>query len=237
MKLMNFSEYDKAVMEGGHELVTPAESVGTDFDFIHSLYESKFYLYTGNVANIDYRDLANFAFVGLLAVYVLYQESHSRASASNYADRSIRWDMTGKFRSKRINASDLYITWQSILDYEHSMIAGKLKHTPEEEIIKYRFKNRTLLPDLRRLLVDMKTYQLSTKDAWTGRFWFKVSQALYIEDSNLLNLRRKVQNWHNLKKSEKIYVISRLNLWFGLHGKQFDLYPLINDLARAKDID
>lgn len=199
--------------------------------------ESKFYLYAGNTQNITYRDLADMAFMSLLALYVLYQEPHTRKAASDYAENTIRWDMTAKFRPHRINASDLYITMQAITDYDSSMIAGKLKHTPEEDTIKARFIPRIITPDMRRLLVDMKSYQLSTKDTWVSRFYFKLGQALYIEDSSMLNLRRKVVNWHLLTKSDKVYVIARLNNWFNTHAKRYDLRVLLNELARARDIE
>jgi len=199
--------------------------------------ESKFYIYAGNVQNITYRDLADMAFMGLLSLYVLYQESHTRQYAGDYADNTIRWDMSAKFRPHRINASDLYITLQALMDYEKSMIAGKLKSTPEEQTIRNRFKPRLLTADLRRMLVEMKEFQLSTRDTWLQRFFFKLGQALYIEDSSMLNLRRKVTGWHSLSKSEKIYVISRLNLWFNTHARRFDLRSALNQLARARDIE
>jgi hypothetical protein len=199
--------------------------------------ESKFYLYAGNAQNITYRDLADMAFMSMLALYVLYQEPHTRKAAADYAENTIRWDMTAKFKPHRINATDLYITMQGITDYENSMIAGKLKHTPEEATIRGRFIPRIITPDLRRLLVDMKSYQLSTKDTWLSRFFFKLGQALYIEDSSMLNLRRKVVSWHILTKSEKIYVIARLNNWFNTHAKRYDLRVMLNELARARDIE
>lgn len=199
--------------------------------------ESKFYLYAGNVQNITFRELADLAFMGMLSLYVLYQESHTRQFASEYAENTIKWDMTAKFRPHRINASDLYITMQAITDYEKSMIAGKLKFTPEEETIRHRFKPRVLTTDLRRLLVEMKDLQLSTRDTWLRYFWFKLNQALYVEDPTMMNLRRKVSSWHTIPKSEKVYVISRLNNWFNTHGRRFDLRPALNQLARARDIE
>lgn len=199
--------------------------------------ESKFYLYAGNVQNITFRDLADLAFMGLLSLYVLYQESHTRQFAAEYAENTIKWDMSAKFRPHRINATDLYITMQAITNYEKSMIADKLKFTPEEETIRHRFKPRVLTNDLRRLLLDMKDLQLSTRDTWLQYFWFKLNQALYIEDTTMMSLRRKVSSWHSLPKSEKVYVISRLNNWFNTHGRRFDLRPALNQLARARDIE
>lgn len=199
--------------------------------------ESKFYLYAGNIQNITFRDLADFYFMSILSLYVLYQESHTRQYAADYAENTIRWDMSAKFRPHRINASDLYITIQAIMDYENSMIAGKIKYTPEEETIKARFRPRLLTADLRRMLVEMKDYTLSTKDTWLQRFFFKLGQALYVEDSTMLNLRRKVSSWHSLSKSEKVYVIARLNNWFNTHAKRFDMRPALNQLAKARDIE
>jgi hypothetical protein len=197
--------------------------------------ESKFFMNPGNAHTIDKRDLAEITYVTLMSLFVLYQNSHTRKDASDYARKTMSWDPSGNFARHRIQATDLYIALQALHNYEHSQIAGQLKPTTElTKVQDSQMRIAKTTQPIRRFLWDIEQYGLQFEPP---RFFYNLETQLFITDSTLRSIRRQVTSWATLTKSEKIYVISRLTLWLKRHSKQFDIIPLMNKLLDARQID
>jgi hypothetical protein len=232
---MRFSEYENAIMEGGHELDKSTPSNSVDLSFISSLVESKFFLNPANAHVIDDRDLAEITFVAILCLYILYETPHTRRTASVYANSTTKWDQSGTYAKHRIQATDLYISLQALHDYEKSQISGQLKKNPDINALQlHQMRIKQTRQPVKQFLQDISYYQLTDPPA---RFFFNLETQLYITDVTVKNIRRSVSSWKSLSKSEKIYTVSRLTLWLKRHAPKYDLNSLMNQLLDARDID
>ena len=197
--------------------------------------ESKFFLNPGNAKVINRKDLAEITFVSLMGMFVLYQLPHTRKDISDYATKTIKWDMSGTYARHRIQASDLYIALQAMHDYEHSQIAGQLMQSNEINKLQVSIEriDKTKVP-VKRFLLDVAYMQLPADE---NRFFFNLQTYFYITDPKLAALRRNVGSWSTLSKSEKTYTLTRLSLWLKRHAPKFDLNSVFTKALAARDID
>ena len=90
-------------IEGGH---TMSEEPKSQYGFIGDIMESKMFRSKSRVEGSNARDMADFAMMNVLALYILSNEYDYAVAAQDYAKRTI---MYGNFNSFRTGGTDLNI--------------------------------------------------------------------------------------------------------------------------------
>ena len=149
-------------------------------------------------------DVANFAFLNTLLLYMLYSEYDSAPAAIDYADKTIRYN---SFDHYRVSGSDLYLAFHILLDRSGDsdrLIGG----TPEKNAIA---RNRINMPYhlLRKFFKEMSSNTLQADGAFIQRYFLALERKLNITTSNYKSVRRLVQNWPKTSTQEKHLVITK----------------------------
>ena len=176
-------------------------------------------------------DVANFAFLNTLLLYMLYSEYDSAPAAIDYADKTIRYN---SFDHYRVSGSDLYLAFHILLDRSGDsdrLIGG----TPEKNAIA---RNRINMPYhlLRKFFKEMSNNTLQTDGAFVPRFFLTLEKKLNIKTSNYKSIRRLVQNWHKTSTTEKHLAVTRLLMYFRTNARLAELMPLLDALSRNKNL-
>jgi len=203
---------------------------------IHQTYmESKLFTSAASVNQLSARELADLAFVSVLALYVCYYQAETRSQASAYAAKVFDFiQINNDFSTKRILANDLYLAFHGISTKGESMIAGALR--PNALASTVWDKAKINVPLLKKMFGDMAQLSLDSR-GYIAQVLFRLETDLYVVDSTLRQLRRNAQEWYHLDPGEKVYTIARLKSWLTTHAGNIDLLPIVNKLARSKDID
>ena len=176
-------------------------------------------------------DVANFAFLNTLLLYMLYSEYDTAPAAVGYADKTIRYN---SFDNYRVSGSDLYLAFHILFDRSGDsdrLIGG----TPEKNAIA---RNRINMPYhlLRKFFKEMANNTLDTDGAFIPRFFLTLEKKLNINTSNYKSIRRLVQNWHKTSTTEKHLAITRLSMYFRTHARLAELFPYLEALSRSKNL-
>lgn len=203
---------------------------------IHGTYmESRLFQSTASISRLSTRELADLAYVSVMALFVVYYESSTRKAANNYANDVYTYiAVNNDFSAKRIMAKDLYLVFHGLSDRNDTMVSSKLRTTAINDLM--WSKIHVNVPILKRFFADIAQSSLDTK-GFMHRFLFRLEIDLYITDSTLRELRRNVQEWYRKSPSEKTYVIARLLTWMQTHANAMDMIPMMQKLASVKDID
>jgi len=183
------------------------------------------------IRRLDIDDVASFAFLNTLLLYILYSEYDSAPAAIDYADKTIRYN---SFDHYRVSGSDLYLAFHILLDRSGDsdrLIGG----TPEKNAIA---RNRINMPYhlLRKFFKEMSMNTLQTDGAFVPRFFLTLEKKLNIKTSNYKSIRRLVQNWHKTSTTEKHLTITRLLMYFRTNARMAELMPYLDALSRNKNL-
>ncbi len=203
---------------------------------IHQTYmESKLFISAASVNQLSARELADLAFVSVLALYICYYQAETRSDASRYASKVFDFlNINNDFSTKRILANDLYLAFHGIASKGESMIAGSLRPNALTDTV--WDKTRLNVPMLKKMFSDMSNLGLDTR-GYIAQVLFRLETDLFVVDSTLRQLRRNAQEWYHLDPGEKVYTIARIKAWLTTHAANIDLLPIVNKLARSKSID
>ena len=174
-------------------------------------------------------DVANFAFLNTLLLFVLYNEYDTAPAAIGYADKTIRYN---SFNNYRISGSDLYLAYYILFNAEADSLIGG---TPEKNAIA---RNRINMPMhmMRKFFKEMSSNTLQADGAFIQRYFLALERKLNITTSNYKSVRRLVQNWPKTSTQEKHLVITRLLMYFRTHARLSEMFPHLDALSRNKNL-
>ena len=95
-------------IQGGH---TMSETPKKQYAFIGDLMESRMFRSKSKVEDTNAREMADFAMMNLLALYILSNEYDFAVAAQDYAKRTM---MYGNFNSYRAGGTDLNIALTAV---------------------------------------------------------------------------------------------------------------------------
>lgn len=176
-------------------------------------------------------DIANFAFLNTLLLFILYNEYDTAPAAIGFADATIRYN---SFDNYRISGSDLYLAYYILYDRSgesDSIIGG----TPEKNAIARKRINMPFSM-MRKFFKEMSSNTLQTDGAFVQRFFLTLERKLNIKTSNYKSIRRLVQNWPKTSTSEKQLVITRLLMYFRTNARLAEMFPQLDALSRNKNL-
>ena len=192
------------------------------YEFISELNESKMFRSKNRVEGTNARDMADLAFMNMLAMYILYNTFDFAPTAREYAQRTMKYG--GQF-SYMQGGSDLHIALAS------------LKNGMNDAGDKNQMQNtRINLPELqiRNFLNQMKQGRAVTAPE---AFFMKLERGLDIQNSNYRSIRRLVQNWPRLNSMQKQLAITRMLQFFRTKALRSELYSYIRDMSRSQGLE
>jgi hypothetical protein len=185
--------------------------------------ESKLFKSANTVTNMGLQDIADFAYLNFVALWIMYNEPLTSPAAMAYADRTVSF---GNFKQERNLATDLYVAINTMLD-DSSAASKKLSdHATNSSL---RSKIRINQPIVKAWLEDMDSNRLNSSDA--ARFFLKIQRMFNIQNMSYKNLARLAQDWPALSERERNLAMSRLLQYFRNHAQRAELKPMLDELA------
>ena len=205
-------------IQGGHEM---SESKPNSFGFVKDLNESKMFRTRQRLEGTNARDMADFAFMNMLSLYILYNEYDFKPAASDIARRTMQY---GNFNAYRQSSTDLY---QAL----HSIKTGLNDISSKD---KMQLKSISF-PDtqIKQFFNQMKTGRPIIS---APTFFLKLERGLDIQNSNYRSIRRLAQDWPTLNQMQKSLVITRLNQYYRAKALRSEMYSMIRDIGRTQGL-
>lgn len=203
-----------------------------ELSFINQeLTEARLFRNRAYTQKMTIEDVANFAFLNTLLLFILYSEYDTAPTGIGYADSTIRYNSFDHFR---ISGTDLYLAYYILFNTDgkaDNLIGG----TPEKNAIA---RKRINMPYhlLRKFFKEMAMNSLGVDSAFTVRFFLTLEKKLNIKTSNYKSIRRLVQRWPSSSTMEKQLVITRLTMYFRTNARLAELFPYLEALSRNKNL-
>jgi hypothetical protein len=177
---------------------------------------------------LSIEDVANFAFLNTLLLFIVYSENDTGLAGVDYAEKTIRYN---SFDHYRISGSDLYIAYYILFNTAGDELIGG---TPEGNALA-RSRINVPMYMLRKMFKEMANDSLRIDSAFIQRFFLMLEKKLNIKTSNYKSIRRLVQNWHKASTPEKQLVVTRMSMYFRTNARLAELFPYLEMLARKKN--
>lgn len=191
------------------------------------MIESRQYRNPAAVSKINLRTVSDFAFLDLIALYILYNEYEFAAVSARYADKTIGFR---GFNKSRLNGTDLYVS-MNILTDPTSVFSGKIAQNPEIDSI-LRAKLKINLPTVKRYLDLIADNKITSLDA--AQLLLRIEKQFNITDPQLKAIRRLAQEWTSLTQMQRSLVVSRMLQFYHKNAKRSELMVFLEDLGKTK---
>lgn len=188
--------------------------------------ESKLFKSKNAVSGMDITDVADHAFMSLVGLWVMYCVPITKETARAYADRTMSF---GSFKKERNMATDLYISFNTLVDPNNNT-SGKLANQAINAESRKGIKVNQQI--VKRFLDDMVADRLDHNDA--SRFLLRAERMLNINSVMYKSIRRMSQDWTSITPTERNLTMTRLLQYFNLHAKRSELKPLLDELAKSE---
>ena len=201
-----------------------------DFEHLEAwelMVESRQYRNSAGVRRLNLRYVADFAFLDLMAVYILYNEYETAPVARRYADKTMSYR---SFNKPRLSGTDLYVSL-NILSEINSPFGKKISQNPEADSM-LRAKLKINLPTIKRYLDLIADSKIGPADAAT--LLFRMEKQFAIEDSKLKSIRRLVQEWPHLTTMQRELVVTRMLQYYRRIARQSEMSVFLEDLGKNK---
>jgi hypothetical protein len=183
--------------------------------------------YRSNTANINLRNVSDFAFLDLISLFILQNEYETAPVSKNYADKTIGYR---NFLRPRLAGTDLY-TSLNILANPDSIFSKKIHQNPEADAL-LRTKLRVHTPTVKRYLDLLADGSLRSEDA--AVLLLRLEKQLNITDSKLKSIRRLAQEWSSINDMQKELVIARMLQYYHKFAKRSEMAVFLEDLGKSK---
>jgi hypothetical protein len=206
-------------IQGGH---TMSETPKKQYAFIGDLMESRMFRSKSKVEDTNAREMADFAMMNLLALYILSNEYDFAVAAQDYAKRTM---MYGNFNSYRAGGTDLNIALTAV---RNGMSGDGAKDDLQNN--KLRFNDV-------KIKAFLNTIKAGRPPVSVPSFFLRMEKDLDIQNSNYRSIRRLAQDWPRLNKMQKQLVITRMMQFFRAKALRSELYSYIRDMSRSQGLE
>lgn len=191
------------------------------------LIESRQYRSLSDVKRLNLRNVADFAFLDILNLFVLYNEYETAPVSARYADKTISFR---NFAKARLSGTDLYISL-NILSDPTSLFSTRIQQNPDADAL-LRDKLNINLPTIKRYLDLLADSKMTSSDAEV--LLLRIEKQLNITDSKLKSIRRLVQDWPSLTQMQRSLVVERMLQYYRKFAKRSELSVFLEDLGKSK---
>ena len=192
------------------------------YAFIGDILESRMFRSKSKVEDSNARDMADFAMMNMLALYILSNEYDFAPVAQDYARRTM---MYGNFNSYRAGGTDLNIALTAV---RNGMAGDGDKNDLQNN--KLRFNDVKIKAFLNTIKAGRPPVSVPT-------FFLRMEKDLDIQNSNYRSIRRLAQDWPKLNKMQKQLVITRMMQFFRAKALRSELYSYIRDMSRSQGLE
>lgn len=173
------------------------------------------------------RDIADFAFLHFLILFLLQNDFEGALTSKGQATRTLQFG--GRFNRFTLIGTDLYM-------YLHILLGGtrdRLKKNPANEL----FWRQLVLSEreIKNALTDMAAGRRISSSEF--RFLQKIEQELKIDNSNYRSCRRLIASWNDITTNDQRLVVTRLLQALRSRCPQSDLMIPLQDYARRKQLE
>ena len=221
--MSEFTAYEMALMEGGHEVPKKPEKA---FGFIQDIAEGKMIRGQDSVSKLSFTDANDLALLYLFALQIMRHYPISNNFAKSYSREVMKWQDWNYFRS---SGNDLY----GLLN----IISGDMKiisklRDPKSALA---VRQRTNLPIMavKRLLRSIA--QGDRPNSQDGSDLMKINSAL--RNSQFGNLRRKVANYRTLPRSERRQLATQVEQALKARGRNSDIVDYFAMFVKDYDLE
>lgn len=192
---------------------------------INDLNESKMYRTSHAFKRVTARQVADHAFMDLIALWILYNEYEFAPHAISYATKTGQFH---KFNRYIQSGSDLYLSLHVI-----SQKRTDLLNTDADQVAldRYTINEKQVVRYLRMMAnnsLDQGTVRVTLQ---------RLEQSLYIENSNYRSVRRLAQSWPTLSTEQKRVALTRMILFYKTHARRSEIFSMLSLLANSKNLN
>lgn len=190
------------------------------------MVESRQYRASG-ARGLNLRNVADFAFLDLLSLFILHNEYETAPIAAKYADSTMSYR---NFAKARLSGTDLYVS-MNILSDPTSVFSSKIAQNADADAI-LRGKLKVNLPTVKRYLDMLADGSITKDDAAT--LFLRLEKQLNITDSKLRSIRRLVQDWPGLNTMQRELATTKMLQYYKKFAKRSEMSVFLSDLAKGK---
>lgn len=200
-----------------------------DFKLLNDLSEARLVRSSASVVRYTAKDIADIAFLHLLAIQILKNEPEFETFAAKYAKRTIIYNNFNKFR---FSATDTYQLFYILVEQDDSIVKHLKKQKDSREFLDRIELEENLLKKYFR-----ETSRNKSTQVFDRRFFLYIERALKVDDANYKAMRRLVSVWDRLARHQKKLVTTRLLLAFRIRAQFSDIRPAIEKFAKVEKLE
>ena len=196
-----------------------------ELKLVHDLLESKMYRSKAAIKKKTARQVADHAFMDLLALYILYKDFQFSPKAMEYSARTAAFN---NFKNFRQMGTDLYINLHILTMKNVELVGGS---EMDQALVE---RMHIDLPDLIQYLRQIAYNRISSSRVKSTLQ--RLERGLAIEQSSYRSIRRLVQHWDKIDNHQKRLAITRMLMFYRVHAYRSEMYPLLMAMANANKL-
>lgn len=165
------------------------------------LSEARLYRASRSFGTLSGDDIADLLYLNTLSTFMMLQDDEQREFAQEYAKKTV---MYGTYSLFRTHATDMYMLAYVVSHPDNDNINLKDPVTSKKYLKDLMFEPRKHIYFLRKFVADNYTKSEAIS------YLFRLESQLKIKDSRYKRWRRLVQDWKNLKYSQKQLAIAQI---------------------------
>lgn len=197
-----------------------------DLKLINQFNESHQYRSKSQLAQTTAREVADFAFMDLVALWILFNEYDFAPQSIKYAEDTATFN---RFTNYRQMGTDLYHNLHVLTQRRTDLITAN--DADAALLGRISLDERQLVRYLRGIAnnnMNMGMARMSLQ---------RFENALHISNSNYRSVRRLAQNWPRLQTAQKRTVITRMMFFYRTHARRSEMYKLLKTLAASQGLE
>lgn len=195
-----------------------------DLKLVNEFTESRMYRSKQAINTKTAREVADLAFMDMIAIWILYNEFEFAPIGRDYAERTVMFNRFNQFRQM---STDLYINLHVISEKRTDLMSSAADVTLLERI-------QLDIPNIVRYLRMASQNHLN--QGMVRQTLQRLEFALQIDNSNYRSVRRLAQGWPTLNTAQKRMVLTRMLFFYRMHGLRSEMYQHLKTLADSKGL-
>lgn len=196
-----------------------------DLKLIKDLNESQMYRSKQAIQRVNARQVADHAFMDLIALWILYNEFEFAPNAMAMAGKTAQYN---GFKNYRQNGTDLYMNLHIISENRQDLLDSTADGVLLDRIM---LDSNMVVRHLRRLASN------SQSESQVRMTLQQLERSLQIENSNYRSVRRLAQSWPELNTGQKRLAITRMLMFYRTQARRSEMFGMLEALARSKNLE
>ena len=197
-----------------------------DFKLIGDLYESRMFPSKTSMKKLNAEDVAEMAFLYLIALQILKSEFSTEKFAQDYLYKTFKF---GNFDRISSNSTDLAWLLHVLSTRNAELLDGNRNN--ETELGKINLNDNVILNWARQAIKGRTSVEVDR------RFFIMLEKMLNIRTSNYRSVRTLASEWQNLDVENRQLAMTRLLMAFRKKMLRAEVYQELDHLADKEDLE